>query len=352
MERFFGCDAHKKYSMFASMNEAGHNEGCIRVDNDRVSFQSFLRRLPPRSPIAIESVGNWYWMIEEMEKAGHVPRLAHSGKAKLMMGQINKTDKLDARGLALLLRNGTLPSVWIPPGELRDQRELPRMRMALVHVRTMLKNRIHATLAKYALDFPGVSNIFGVTGRLLLRNRLKELPGYTRQSVETQLQLLDQVETHIQVCEKQIKEVVAMTPTMKLLMTLPGVGPILAVVVALEIGDITRFPSSHHLASYAGTVPRIKSSGGRSFFGKVRPDVNRYLRWALIEAANVVAIHQSHWSSRHVAHLYRRIMKRKGHAKAVVAVARHLAEAAYWVLKRSEAYKEPQENKPISSTRK
>jgi len=352
MKNFFGCDAHKKYSVFSSMNEEGDHDSSVRIENDRFQFRCFLRTLPPRSPIALETVGNWYWMIDEMEKAGHAPKLAHAGKAKLMMGQINSTDKLDARGLALLLRNGTLPSVWIPPGELRDQRELPRMRMALVHVRTMLKNRIHATLAKYALQIPEVSNIFGMSGQIVLRNRLKELPDYTRQSVETQLELLDQVETHIQVCEKQIKEVVATTPAMKLLMTLPGVGPILAVVIAMEIGDIARFPSPHHLASYAGTVPRIKSSGGRSFLGKVRPDVNRYLRWALVEAANVVAIHQSRWPSRHVAHLYRRIMKRKGHAKAVVAVARHLAEATYWVLRRSEAYKEPQGNKPVSSTRK
>jgi transposase len=352
MKSFFGCDAHKRYSFFSSINEAGHEGYSVKVENDRFQFRCFLRTLPPRSPIALETVGNWYWIIDEMEKAGHVPQLAHAGKAKLMMGQINKTDKLDARGLALLLRNGTLPSVWIPPGELRDQRELPRMRMALVHVRTMLKNRIHATLAKYALQIPEVSNVFGVTGQVLLRNRLKELPPYTRRSGETQLELLDQVETHIQVCEKQIKEVVAATPAMKLLMTLPGVGPILAVVIAMEIGDVERFPSSHHLASYAGTVPRIKSSGGRTFLGKIRPDVNRYLRWALIEAANVVAIHQSRWPGRHVAHLYRRIMKRKGHAKAVVAVARHLAEAAYAVLRRSEPYKEPQANKPISSTRK
>jgi len=131
MKRFFGCDAHKQYSLFASMDEAGHQGNFIRVENDRYDFRKFLHTLPPGSPIAVESVGNWYWMIDEMEKAGHVPQLAHAGKAKLMMGQINKTDKLDARGLALLLRNGTLPSVWIPPGELRDQRELPRMRMAL-----------------------------------------------------------------------------------------------------------------------------------------------------------------------------------------------------------------------------
>jgi len=85
-------------------------------------------------------------------------------KAKLMMGQINKTDKLDARGLNTLQRNGTLPTVWIPPGELRDQRELPRTRMALVRQRTQLKNRLHATLAKYALHDVEVTDLFGVRG--------------------------------------------------------------------------------------------------------------------------------------------------------------------------------------------
>lgn len=352
MKNFIGCDAHKKYSMFASINEDGHRAQCIKVNNDRHQFSCFLNTLPPNSQIAIETVGNWYWMIDEMERAGHEPKLTNAGKAKLMMGQINKTDKLDANGLALLLRNGTLPSVWIPPGELRDQRELPRMRMALVHVRTMLKNRIHAALAKYALVITEVSDIFGVSGRKLLKKRLEELPLYTRRSVEAQLKLLDQVKEHIQECEKQIEEIIEKTPEIMLLMTLPGVGPILAIVIALEIGQIDRFFCAEKLASYAGTVPRIKASGGKIRYGKTRPDVNRYLKWALIEAANIAVINQSRWSDRHVVRLYRRIRGRRGHGKAVVAVARHLAEASYWVLKRNEPYKEPKGNKPVSSTRK
>jgi len=91
------------------------------------------------------------------------------------------------------------------------------------------------------------------------------------------LELLDQLEEEIQATEKQIQVVVAATPAMTLLITMPGVEPILAVVLAMEIGDVKRFPGPEHLASYAGTVPRIKSSRGRSFFGKVRLDVNRYL---------------------------------------------------------------------------
>jgi len=286
-----------------------------------------------------------------MEKAGHIPLLTHAGKAKAMMGQINKTDKLDAKGLALLLRNGTLPSIWIPPGEIRDRRELPRMRMMLVRMRTMIKNRIHATLAKYAIEIDEVKSVFGVTGRKVLEERLRELPPQTSHSVAKQLELLDDVEAQIEESEQQIREVVQKTPEMKLLMTLPGVGMILAIVIAMEVGDVNRFMGPDRLASYAGTVPRVKASGGRIFMGRVRPDVNRYLKWAYIEAANTIVLFHKHWAGRHVVSLYLRLREKRGHAKAVVAVARHLAEATYWVLKKREPYKEKRLKRPVSSTR-
>jgi hypothetical protein len=79
--------------------------------------------------VAVETTGNWYWIVDEIEGAGCVPRLVHARKAKLMLGTINKTDKLDARGLNHLQRAGTLPTAWIPSSELRDWRDLPRTRM-------------------------------------------------------------------------------------------------------------------------------------------------------------------------------------------------------------------------------
>jgi len=174
MEYYIGCDAHKKYSVFAGISEAGEIIPAQRVEHNRESYRSFLQGLPPGCRIAVESVGNWYWMVDEMEKAGHVPTLTHPAKAKLMMGQLNKTDKLDARGLAVLSRNGTLPAVWIPPGELRDQRELPRMRMAMSQVRTKFKNRIHSTFDKYGITFDEVSDLFSRKGRKLLEKSLDE----------------------------------------------------------------------------------------------------------------------------------------------------------------------------------
>jgi transposase len=341
MVNYIGCDVHKKYSVFAGVDESGRRTPPQRVEHDRDGFRQYLARLPAGSPIAVETTGNWYWIIDEMERAGHAPQLAHAAKSKLMMGQINKTDKLDSAGLATLLRNGTLPTVWIPAGELRDQRELPRMRLALVQMRTAIKNRIHATFAKYAIQFREESDLFGAGGRRAMVKRLPELPPETRRSVEQELALLDDLARQIDLAEKRIHTVIGVTPDMTLLKTLPGVGPVLAITIALEVGDVSRFPDSEHLASYAGTVPRVSSSGGKTRFGKTRPDVNHYLKRAFVEAANVVVLNQHRWSSRHVVELYQRLSAPKGHGKAVVAVARHLAESAYWVLKKREPYQEP-----------
>ncbi len=351
MNYYIGWDAHKKYSIFASINEAGKISPAKRVEHDRKRLRSCLQILPPASPIAIESTGNWYWLIEEMEKAGHVPSLVNPAKAKLMMGKINKTDKLDAEGLAILARNGTLPVVWIPPGELRDQRELPRMRMALVSIRTKLKNRIHASLSKYGIvPEDDISDLFGGKGRRWLEESITELPPETKHSVQEQLKLVDQVEQSIVQAEKRIREVIKEDHTMQLLQTLPGVGPILAIVIALEIGTADRFPRAENLASYCGKVPRVNSSGGKTFYGKVRPDVNRYLKWAFTEAANAIVLQQHRLGDCHVLRLYWRVRKHKGHAKAITAVGRHLADATYWMLKKDEPYHEPKAKCLVSST--
>ena len=106
---------------------------------------------------------------------------------------------------------------------------------------------------------------------------------------------------------------------------------ILAATIALEVGEIGRFLSAERLASYAGTTPRVHASGDRVRYGRTRPDVNRYLKWAFAEAGNSVAVNYRNWPERHVSQLYFRLRQRKGHNKAVGAVARHLAQARFYV---------------------
>jgi transposase len=114
-----------------------------------------------------------------------------------MMGNVHKTDKLDAQGLATLQYLGKLPSVWIPPAQLRDERELPRTRMAFAKHRAMVKNRIRSTLAKYALGLTTDSDIFTPKWRPDLEGLLEQLPPETGRCVRQHLQILDALNQHI-----------------------------------------------------------------------------------------------------------------------------------------------------------
>ena len=270
-----------------------------------------------------------------------VPRLVHAGKAKGMRGSVNKTDKLDVRGINRLHRSGTLRTVWIPPRELRDARELPRTRMVLVGQRTKIKNRIHANLAKSGVSVSGASDLFGVRGRMLLKKGLKELPPETRYATERLLEELDHLDEQIQGFEDRMAELFQPTRELGLIETLPGVGFILGVVILTEAGDVGRFPSASHLASYAGMTPRVHASGERVRYGSTRSDVNRYLKWAYAEAGNAVMIHRRKHPERHVSRLYERVRRRSGHQKAIGAVGRHLTEATCWILRKGKPYQDP-----------
>ena len=101
-----------------------------------------------------------------------------------------------------------------------------------------------------------------------------------------------------------------------------------------------RFPRAENLASYAGLVPRIIASGGRIRHGGTCRNVNQYLKWGFVEAATC-AIRLKAYRGTHLDLLYHRLALIKGHGRAVVAVARHLAEASFWVLRKRQPYKAP-----------
>ena len=284
--QYIAFDSHKRYTQASVITTAGTIQREARVAHEPGAVAAFLRDFDPGSPVAVESIGNWYWIVDEIEAAGMIPRLVHRRKAKMMMGMINKTDKLDARGMNRLQQNGTLPVVWIPPGDLRDKRDLPRTRMVLVQQQTRLKNRIHATLAKYALSPTGVSDVFGKRGRKILKEQIGKLPPETKFATERLMEEVTSLDAQIEAIESRMQEVFGETPEGNLLRTLPGVGFILATLIALEVGDVTRFPEADRLASYAGTTPRVHSSGGKTRFGTLRTDVNQYLKYAFVEAAN------------------------------------------------------------------
>jgi transposase len=233
-----------------------------KVVHRRGVLREFLAGAEPGSRVAVETVGNWYWVTDEVEEAGCTPQPVAAGKAKLMLGAQNKTDRLDCRGLIRLQRAGTLPVVWVPPRELRDIRELVRARMVLVRQHTQVKNRILATLGKYGLVVEGVSDAFGVRGRQVIAQLVQQLPPQTRFVTEGLLEQVGVLDRRIREVEERMGEVLEVHEDLRRLMTLPGVGFIVATVIWTEVGDVSRFPGPEQLAAYAGVVPRVQESGG------------------------------------------------------------------------------------------
>jgi transposase len=327
------------------MDESGKADRPVRVDHGGAELAEYLAALPAGSPVAVETTGHWYWLLDQIEKAGLEPHLAHALAAKRMMVGPNKTDKLDAKGLATLLRNGTLPEVWVPGSRLRDLRGLLRSRLAMRRIGTALKNRISAALGRYGLPKQFRGDLFGTAtaARNCLEQSVQALPQQTRFATTQEVLLLHEVERCVETLTDQIAGRIGKLGWVRRLRTLPGVGEILGPTIYLEIGSVERFPTAAHLAAYAGLVPRLSSSGGHTRFGRIRRECNRFLKWAFVEAAEVVVCHQESMRARHVVRLFRRLKNNQPdrHGKAVVAVARHLAEAAWHVLRRNQDYREP-----------
>jgi transposase len=344
---YIALDVHKKYTWARVENPQGERLYECRLAHAHGTIKNFIHRWSEGSSVALETVGNWYWVVDEIEAGGGKPQLVNARLAKLMMGMVNKSDKLDAQGMNRLQRTGTLPTVWIPSSSVRDARELPRTRMVLSQQRRQLKNRVHATLAKYGYVVEGVSDAFGKRGREIVLELSSKLPAHTQHALQRVLDQLDHVTENLKTIEAEMIKVFAPCPESTLLKTLPGVGEILAVVIWTEIGSIERFGRAEQLASYSGLVAREHSSGGKFRYGPVRRDVNVYLKWAFVEAANSSVLNCQRCGYEHISRLYQRIKARRGYGKAKVAVARHLAEASFWMLKKGEPYREP-----VSSTQR
>jgi transposase len=234
-----------------------------------------------------------------------------------------KTDKIDARVLAELCRRD-LVAIWLPTPENRGERERSRWRLHMVRHRVSLKNRIHATLLTFGHQCP-TSDLFGVEGR----RRLAEmnLPEPWLGTLKASLRLIDQLEAEIDSCERELRALGAEHAYIPNLMTVPGIGWVLAYTIASEIGDIGRFASSKKLCGYTGLRPRVSQSGGKDRRGALAENAPNYLRWALVEAATNAARHPAFHD--HYEATKKRLGKQRGSKVARVEVARRLTESIW-----------------------
>jgi len=359
MKQYIGCDTHLRYSVFRILSEDGVMGAAMRVEHSGGELERFLAQLPAGSPVALESTGSYGWLVRAIEEAGLEPHMGHALEVKKRIGGAHKTDTVDARGLAILLRNGTLPEVWIPPAGVRDLRGMVRSRLALRRHQNSFKCRIHAVLSHYGAkqwveddEDVIVRDWFAPKSRERLMKAIEALPPATREATRQEYLVAEDMERYIRSLELAIRARVGQLGWLKLLKSLPGVGDILGPTIWLEVGDVKRFPNAQHLAGYAGLVPRTYSSGGKTWRGSTAKSCNHYLKWAFVEAANVIASqhHKMQRKHPHVVGLYSRVKATtKLSGKAKVAVARHLAESTWWILTKKQFYREPTSARVASS---
>jgi transposase len=341
MKEYIALDAHKRYSFAEKEEIATGKVKYQRIEHKPGAIKRYLGGVEAGTRVAVEATGNWYWIVDEIEEAGCQPQLVHPYKAKVMMGCINKTDKLDVHGMNRLQRVGTLPTVWIAPKATRDLRELPRTRMFFSHMAHPFEEPHSSQPAQICAGGNRYSDAFGVKARQEMIRRIAQLPLYTKQMTDYLLQQLDLVSAQLANQEKQLRGMIPLMPEWQRLTTLPGVGVILAIVIGMEIGDVHRFFAAPPLGLICGDDAACIIKRRQNAYGALALRCEPLFEVGFLEAANCVCLHQDHFPNRHVTHLYRRVASRRGHQKAIGAVARHLAEAAFYVLSRQEDYREP-----------
>lgn len=328
-----GVDVHKKYSQVAVLNEQGEITMNVKMLNEKRLFSELLSEFNEPCQAVIESGYSWGTMFDLLTDLGVDVTVAHALKVKAIASAKIKTDKIDAKTLAQLLKANLIPEVHVPCKDVRQQKDLLRQRCWLIKVRTMLKNRIHQVISRNHVEIPDFSDLFGVGGRKFLKSL--QLPHPDNDILQQDLEIYDFFNEQIKQTAQWIEESLKDNPYRKILETLPGFGTVFSALVALEIDTIERFDNPGKLSSYAGLIPTTYASGGKVYHGNLSPQCNHWLRYAFIEASWSAIVFSPYCRS-----LYARVKKRKSPTIAITVVARRLAEIAFHCLKENRSYEE------------
>jgi len=320
---YVGLDVHKKICYGTVMDEKGKIAKQAKFTNDSESLKEFMQDLD-EALVVMEAGYCWQPIYDQLENSGHTVKLAHPKEVKAIAKARAKTDKIDSETLTHLLRADLIPESYVPPREIRELRDMVRRRAFLVGMRTMLKNRIRAELAKRAIR-PG-RPLWSRKGRELLR-------GLGLEAVDQVMPVMAALDKQIAHMSLDLRRMCGEDPRARLLTTIPGVGYYIAVLLVAEIGDVRRFPDSEKLCSYAGLVPTVRRSGGSTHHGGITREGSRWLRWALTQAVHAHLRHETN-----LTRFYGRLAAKKPKQVAVMATARKMLKTVYWMLWNNEPY--------------
>ena len=328
--RAIGLDVHRDFCVVA-ICEDGQVRSAGRVPSTPEALRVLAESLSPTDRVALEVTASCWEVARILEPFVDRVIVVSPDDTGISSARA-KTDKLDARALAVLCWKGELDAVWMPDERCRILRRRLARRQQLVWGRTRSKNEIAAVLQRRLVERPPISDLFGVKGRQWLTE--VDVAVEERESVDASLRQIAFLDAEIVAVDRLIAQQALAWPEIRRLMTVTGVNLICAASFMAAIGEPSRFLTSRKLVAYLGLDPKVRQSGeapARS--GRISKRGSANARWALVEAA---------WSAVKqpgpLRAFYERTRGRRGHGKAIVATARKLAVLFWCMLTRGEDY--------------
>ena len=323
--RYVGIDLHKRNVVVAVEDESGPVGRPVRIGcADEGGIVSFFEKQVPFEAV-IEASASYRWLYDLLSPLGRVV-LAHPLRLRAIVTSRAKTDKLDARVLAKLLRLGEVPLSYVPPHAYQALRDLTRARARLTEASTTAKCQLHVLLRGRNIHSP-FRNVFCQRGRRWLAGlELGVVGGIQRDEL---LLRLEHYEAQLGRMNAHLAEMATAFPQVDALTDLYGIGVYSALLIVAEIGEVDRFRNDRQVGAYAGLTARVHQSGGRCYHGHITRQGSRWLRWILVQAAMKIVREDAK-----LRNFYTRVRKRSGRNVARVAVARKLAGICWLRLRR------------------
>jgi transposase len=334
MELYSGLDLHSTNTYIGILNCDFKRVFKKRVSND---LDLILQTLAPFKDqlkgLVVESTYNWYWLVDGLMDAGYGRvHLANPSAIRQYEGLKHSDDKHDAFFLAQLLILGILPQGYIYPKQDRPVRDLARKRMFLVKHKTAHILSLQSLIARCSGQRISSNQIRTITSADL-KQLLKEQ--HLVLSVQANLDSIAFIKQQIHGLENVIKNKLKLSPAFNGLLTVPGIGHILAMTIMLEVGDIRRFAKVGNFTSYCRCAPTQRLSDGKSKGSGNRKNGNRYLSWAFSEAAQM--------SRRYNQRFRRYYSKKAAQTNTIVAtraLSNKLARVCYYIMRDQVVFNE------------
>jgi transposase len=337
---YIGADHHKRSTYMTSLDASGRVVFKGNLSADRVTLERFLREHPKPFVLGIEACYAWEYVADLAEGLGEEVRVGQPLLLKAFARKHKKNDKIDSALIAHLLWKGDFPAIVHPPKEARARRDVYRQRLELVRRRSGAIARAKALADRLGFTF---AEDLATDKGIALFERLA-FPDASLAVRESHVTLLRFLRREIRRIEKVIDQCAASSPSSRRLDTIPGIASYLALLIDSEVFDIRRFATLARFHAYSGVAPGSLCSGGRVYAARLSPQVNRYLRWAFIEAA-------PHYTRQcpYAQAIYDHLKRRKGWKTARLAIARHVATIVYHVLREQRDYQPLPPAQPITA---